>query len=434
MRKIYTTAVAVVMACVIGSRAQSTTSLDALLQRVETDNSAVRASAISIEMNEQQERVARSAWLPDVNASVQLSYLGDGTILDRDFSNATRDPLPHFSNTFTASLYQPVFTGGVITGGVDLAKSQTRLSRAGYRQTLADKRFQVAQCYLNLFKCHNLIGVYDQNIALTEQLLEQMNARRAQGVVLKNDITRYELRLSSLRYDRLTLTNSVATLSHDLRVLCGLEEQQEIEPDSTILATPLPCDGPAHWLALARGESPLLQINASQVDILEARDKIDRAERFPKVGVIAGDNLGGPVTFEIPAIDKNYNAWWVGVNISYNFSSLYKTNKKTRLNRIERMQLKASRESIDDDLSQRIHATYTMYIQSQEMIVTELKNVELATENYRVVENRFNNQLALLTDMLDASTARLDAETRLVNARINTLLYYYQLKYISGTL
>jgi outer membrane protein TolC len=68
------------------------------------------------------------------------------------------------------------------------------------------------------------------------------------------------------------------------------------------------------------------------------------------------------------------------------------------------------------------------------MLETEEKNVELATENYRLVENRYNNQLALLTDMLDASTAKLDAEVRLVNARVNIIYYYYQLKYNSGTL
>jgi outer membrane protein TolC len=68
------------------------------------------------------------------------------------------------------------------------------------------------------------------------------------------------------------------------------------------------------------------------------------------------------------------------------------------------------------------------------MLETEQKNVELATENYQIVENRYNNQLALLTDMLDASTAKLDAEVRLVNARVNIIYYYYLLKQNSGTL
>lgn len=48
------------------------------------------------------------------------------------------------------------------------------------------------------------------------------------------------------------------------------------------------------------------------------------------------------------------------------------------------------------------------------------------------MSRRYSADLSLLTDMLDASTAKLDAEVRLVNARVNVVSYYYQLKYISG--
>ena len=65
---------------------------------------------------------------------------------------------------------------------------------------------------------------------------------------------------------------------------------------------------------------------------------------------------------------------------------------------------------------------------------TQQKQVELATQNYDVVQNRYQNQLALLTDMLDASSMKLSADMALVNARISLLYNYYKLKYISNTL
>ncbi len=42
--------------------------------------------------------------------------------------------------------------------------------------------------------------------------------------------------------------------------------------------------------------------------------------------------------------------------------------------------------------------------------------------------------MALITDMLDAANAKLDAEQQLVNARINIIYYYYKLQFISGTI
>ena len=42
---------------------------------------------------------------------------------------------------------------------------------------------------------------------------------------------------------------------------------------------------------------------------------------------------------------------------------------------------------------------------------------------------RYEGDLALLTDMLDASNMKLTADMALVNARISLIFTYYQLKY-----
>lgn len=68
------------------------------------------------------------------------------------------------------------------------------------------------------------------------------------------------------------------------------------------------------------------------------------------------------------------------------------------------------------------------------MIETEKKKVEMANENYQIVETRFNNDMALLTDMLDASSVKLESEIGLANANIKLEKAYYQLKYVTGTL
>ena len=60
--------------------------------------------------------------------------------------------------------------------------------------------------------------------------------------------------------------------------------------------------------------------------------------------------------------------------------------------------------------------------------------MELADENYNVTSNRYKNELALLTDMLDASNMKLSADLGLVNARINVVYNYYKMKYLTHSL
>lgn len=61
-----------------------------------------------------------------------------------------------------------------------------------------------------------------------------------------------------------------------------------------------------------------------------------------------------------------------------------------------------------------------------------MKSVELAAQNYRVVNDRYMSQMALITDMIDASNIKLNAELEEVNARIGTIYACYNMKFIAG--
>lgn len=398
-------------------------------------NAVVHAANVSVASAQQQQAVSRAARLPDISASLTLSYLGDGTILDRDFSNRRRDPLPHFSNTLEVSLYQPVYAGGAISHGITMAQQQTALAcnrRDGVRN---DIRMSIVANYLELIKSRNLLGVYAENISLTRKLLEEMEARHRQGVALRNDITRYRLRLSTLSYDSLATANNADVCNANLVSLLGLDEQTRIIPEvgDTFDRVPSATDEDS-WKALARANATALSSLNTQAEIEKSARAITHAQYLPKIGIVAGDNFLGPVTFEVPALNTNYNAWFVGVNVKWNISSLFTTNKSTRRHDIELEHLATQYDAESESLDRRIHEAYTLYSQAVQRLAIEEMNVRLAQENYDIVSNRFDNQLALLTDMLDASNARLDAGVRLVNARISTYYYYYQLNYIAGTL
>jgi outer membrane protein TolC len=414
-----------------------TVSLDIsqVLELVEQNNKDVATARRNVDVSQQGIKVANAAKLPNIDASVSISYIGDATITDRDFSNVMRAATPHFGNSASVTVYQPVYAGGAINAGVDIAKTQTALSQTELDITRQNVGIRAVACYLELFKANNLLNVYDENIATTTRLLNEMRSRFNEGVVLKNDITRYELRLSTLNYDRLSISNRTSVLNHDLCLMLGLN-------DGTIIATnidnelaSLPTiEGQRLWYERSISNSPTLKLLEKQTELNAQQRKLLKAEKLPHVGLVAADSFNGPVTFEIPPLNKNFNYWYFGVSVSYNVSSLFKTSKSMLKNTLELEQLQQRRAAVEDNLDSTIDNTYTQFTQAFKMLETEEKNVELATENYRIVENRYNNQLALLTDMLDASTAKLDAEVRLVNARVNILYYYYQLKYNSGTL
>ena len=79
-----------------------------------------------------------------------------------------------------------------------------------------------------------------------------------------------------------------------------------------------------------------------------------------------------------------------------------------------------------------MRADYIKYLEAYEELKTQHKSVELATRNYRTTSTRYSADMALITDLLDAANAKLDAEQKLVNARIDIIYYYYKLLFTTG--
>ena len=71
-------------------------------------------------------------------------------------------------------------------------------------------------------------------------------------------------------------------------------------------------------------------------------------------------------------------------------------------------------------------------MEAYDELKTQHKSVELAESNYAVTATRYDADMALITDMVDAANAKLDAEQRLVDAKINIIYYYYKLLFTSG--
>lgn len=409
-------------------------SLSELFELASEQNPDIGVANAKIAVSKQTESVAKNAYLPQISASLTLSYLGDGTILDRDFRNIRRDPLPHFNNSLGLELYQPIYTGGAIYSGVKASKIGTQLAETDKLKAENSVRMSIVTNYLELAKHNNLLKVFDDNIRLTEQLIEEMKTKHSEGIVLGNDITRYELRLSSISYDRLATRNAIDICNSNLLTLLGMKSEMRILPNIEVDSIAIVDSVMQKWVQLAAENAPSLESLSLRSDLEQLNRKITHSEYLPKIGIVAGDSFNGPVTFEVPALNKNYNAWFVGINIKWNISSLFCTSKATKKHELELFQIRRQKETVESNLNREIYEALTLYNQSVDRLVIEQKNLQLANENYGIVSNRFENGLALLTDMLDASNARLDAGVRLVNAEISTRYYYYLLHYIAGTI
>ncbi len=425
----------IVAACLlplpVSAQAYRDLTVEGLFQLLETGNRDLRSSMAEAEVAAKGVDVAKSKRLPDIDAALSVSYNGNVLMTDRDFGNATAFSSPHFGNSFSLEARQTVYAGGAINTGIRLAELQKQQADTGVKLTRANQRFLALGLYLDLYKTDNNIKVYEQNIELTRQLIEDIQAKLSEGMVLANDVTRYELQLETLRLGLRKAQDRRAVLNHQLCNALEIEETV-IVPDSTLIDKIYEQGSEQDWQARALAASPTLSQAQLGVQAAGEQLKLARSGMLPQVSIIAADNFSGPYTYDIPPIDNNFNIWYVGIGIRYSLSSLFKTNKSVRQAKVALRQSHERQAVVEESLNNQVQEAYTLYLQSYVDLRTQQKSVQLATQNYQVINDRFLNQLALVTDMIDAANVKLDAELGEVNARINIVYAYYKMKYVAG--
>ena len=415
--------------------AQTPRALDiqGLFGLIDSNNSSVRVSKSAIEAARHEVEASKSQLLPDINAQVSASFLGNALLTDRDFGEVHGLHSPHFGNTFVVDARQTIYSGGALTAGIRM--SELGLEKAGIVSdlTVQQQHFLALSQYLDLEKIANREQVVKSNIDLTAKIISDIEARHRQGVALKNDITRYELQMQTLQLQLTKLRNQRAIVNHQLCNSLGIASTDSIIPTEHVAEQTFARDAEAQWQAAA-ASGPALRMAHVDAQMAGQSERLAKSEILPKVAVVAQNNFNGPITFELPPVNKNLNIWYVGIGVSYQVSSLFKCNKKLRAAKVATREAR-ERETVAQELiNNQMQAAWTSYEQSYVELKTQQKSVELARQNFEVINDRYVNQLALVTDMIDASNMRLDAELAEVDARINIAYAYYKMKFIAGEL
>ena len=412
---------------------QQVLTMDEMFRLADANSKSIAARQLAVDEAAEAVRVAKNDRLPSIEASLSLSYIGDGWMADRDFSNGMKADMPHFGNNFALKATQVVYSGGAISTGIEMSELQKQIADLELANNRQDVRFLLAGYYLQLFQLHNQEKIYEKNIEQTRLLVDEITAAHRQGTALKSDITRYELQLQNLELGLTNTRNRRNIINRQLTTTLGLDNSVEIMPDTTLLAVRLDQRNELFWQDEMQ-KAPALQLAGLAVDMGKKQEQMAKAERRPSVALFASNNLDGPILIEVPPINSNFNYWMVGVSFSYKFDSLFKSNKKLKKAQIATRKAQQDFEYAEEQLSNGVHASYIDLQEAYERLRTKEKSVQLAHENYSVVHSRYINGLSLITDMLDASNIQLSSELELANAQIGILFQYCLLKKTVGDL
>lgn len=393
----------------------------------------LKVSAQNIDIAKQSINVTKLQKLPTITASTSQFYLGDAVAIDKDFSNSTKVPMPHYGSSYAVQATQLIFKGGLVKKSIEMAGLREQLSELDFEKNKQDVKFLVISNYLDVYKIINQEEVFQNNKKLAQERLKNIQKFYQQGMVTRNEVIRGELALKNLDQGILTLTNNRKILNYNLNIALGLSSDTEIVPTES-LENKESGIGMDYYMNMAHDSNPMLKSAQKNIAVADKNIEIIKTDNAPTVAGFGGYTLQRPITTRNPVLDMYSGGWQTGVSLSYNIDTLYKTKEKVKLGELQKNQANDAMTLVQQNVDMGVNAAYTKYQEAIQQADILNDSKRLAEENYKITEAKYLNQLAVQAEMIDAQNQKLQSELDYANAEINVLYQYYNLLKSTGTL
>lgn len=375
---------------------------------------------------------AKIAKMPRIGVNGGYTYIGNPKIYEGFYeSNITVDYYNHqaFANIISAL---PIYSGNAINSRINQQELISQMQQSAVKMTEADVKNAITEQYFTLEKLYRQIEVTKQNIINTDLRIRQLKSRVDNGQNIKSDLLRTELQQSNFKVSVFRSTNTIELISNYLDILIGF-------PTNTILKP-----------VVAESMLPTENINLQESlnEAFQNREEIKRAEikvklsesslSLTKSGFKPNVNANLILNTEYPAQWPNYvnllNYWAAGVSLNWDVSSFYNLKHRISGDKLEIDKSNIALAVTKDQISTEVKNAYVRYAESKENIKTFKKDVELSMSNYKIVKSRYDNDFALISEIVDAELQLNNSRISLVNANLDLIIQYYSLQYAMGKL
>lgn len=403
------------------------------LFRLGTENSLrLKVTRMQEVIAADKEKTAQTSRLPDISIGATTGYIGRPTVFRRGLSQPVHPDMPDWSHNYNVEVTQPIYRGGKIHYTIKRSSLEKQIAALNSTNDKAEIKLLLLGQYMDLFSLYKQKEVFARNVEESARRLEDIRRLKKEGIVTRNDELRSELQLTNDQLAYREANDNIAIVSQQLDVVLGLDETLLLQPDTGLLYTAVSLESSDEYVRQAYENYPELQIARYNTRLAENDIRLSKADYLPSLSLRAANTLARPLSTTME--DMFSNNWNIALSLSYNLSSLYQNKHKVHEARQYVNIRKNREEQLRQDIRVNVKSAWIKHHEALDRVEALLLSVRQAEENYRIVRNRYLNQLSILTDLLDASSIRLEAELQLTNARTEVIYSYYQLMRSCGNL
>lgn len=378
---------------------------------------------------------SKKSILPDVGLNLNYTRISDNIIpftVGFPTGDVTLNPQILNQSYNSLQLKQLIWSGGKVNYGIQISKKEIEAAKFDVEKNKINTVYNISALWYNLYVLKTSKKIIETNVITLIESQKDVKNFVKQGITLENEALKIDLAVTSLQSNLIDISNAITALNFNLCTLTGLPNTTIIELPELAETTSIAVNKMDTYLSTSLSNRPELKSINTYKDIATLGSKISKSNYLPTVSAIGSGNYNAPEQRLFPNQNVFTPTWFVGINVNWAISSLFKNPEKVTESKLTITKTNALYNQVQEGILMEVNAAYADYLQATQKIIIAKKAVEQATENFRVEQNKINASVITTTDFLDANTKLLQAKLNLNAANANAQLALKKLNKTTG--
>ncbi len=332
------------------------------------------------------------------------------------------------------TLTQPIFMGGKIIAYNKITKFAEQLAESQHATELQDVILNTDQAYWQVISLVNKKKLAESFLELVTKLDSDVSKMVAEGVATKADELSVKVKVNEAEMTLTKVENGLSLSKMVLCQLCGIPLDTPITlADESMENITLPdtyIEGNVNTALSNREELKSLELASK---IYRQKVNVTRSEFLPSVGLTATYLVTNPSL--VNGFERKMRGMWgvgmmVKIPVFHWGEGIYKVKAAKAEANIAQYKLDDVKEKVELQVTQ---ATYKVNEATKKLAMAE-KNMAKADENLRYANLGFQEGVIPTSNVLEAQTAWLSAQSGKIDAQIDVKMSEIYLNKSMGTL
>ena len=343
-------------------------------------------------------------------------------------------------NMFAASvmLTQPLFMGGSLIAMNKMADLNEDMASNSADATRQATLYNIDKAYWTVVSLKHKKRLAESYLELVRKLDSDVGKMIREGVATRADGLKVGVKVNEAEMTLTQVDNGLALAKMLLCQLCGMDVNEDItlaDEDNKELATAaeaMEADMDSHNIMVSESR-PELRVLQNAVDISKQIVNVAKAGHLPKVMLTGGYMTTNPNVYN--GFQRRFAGTWnIGVMVTvpvWNWNDVtYKVRAAKNQAMIAELELDDVREKVELQVSQ---GNFRVNEAAKKLRLANA-STKRAEENLRCANLGFREGVIQSTEVMEAQTAWLQAQSQRIDAEIDVKLSRVNLKKALGTL